>query len=95
MAASKEQILEQFKLFSLGTDGIGGWIGAETDAIYTLDTANVAALRHTVEMFTRHQDLRRDWGDRARAASFRYDWSRVAARRFALLAKVLAEESQA
>lgn len=70
-----------------------GRIGAETSAIHTLDTANVAALRHTVEMFTRHQDLRRDWGDRARAASFHYDWSKVAARRFALLAKVLAEES--
>ena len=28
---SKEQILEEFKLFSLGTDGIGGWLGAATD----------------------------------------------------------------
>lgn len=28
---SKEQILEQFKVFSLGTDGIGGWLGADTD----------------------------------------------------------------
>ena len=28
---SKEQILEEFKLFSLGTDGIGGWLGADTD----------------------------------------------------------------
>lgn len=72
-----------------------GRIGAETGAIHTLDTANVAALRQAVETFTRHEDLRRDWGDRARAASFHYDWSKVAARRFALLAKVLAEESRA
>ncbi len=28
---SKEQILDQFKLFSLKTDGIGGWLGTETD----------------------------------------------------------------
>lgn len=28
---SKEQILDQFKLFSLGTDGIGGWLSAGTD----------------------------------------------------------------
>ncbi len=28
---SKEQILEQFKVFSMGTDGIGGWLGADTD----------------------------------------------------------------
>jgi hypothetical protein len=28
---SKEQILDQFKLFSIGTDGIGGWLGPGTD----------------------------------------------------------------
>ena len=28
---SREHILDQFKLFSTGTDGIGGWIGPETD----------------------------------------------------------------
>jgi len=28
---SKEQILDQFKLFTLGTDGIGGWLGPHTD----------------------------------------------------------------
>jgi glycosyltransferase involved in cell wall biosynthesis len=71
-----------------------GRIGAESGAIHTLDTANVAALRHTVETFTKHEDLRRDWGDRARAASFHYDWSKVAARRFALLAKALVEENR-
>lgn len=29
---SKERILEEFRLFSLGTDGIGGWLGPSTDA---------------------------------------------------------------
>lgn len=28
---NKNEILNQFKLFSLGTDGIGGWLSAETD----------------------------------------------------------------
>src|SRR5260370_14401799 len=28
---SKEQILDQFRLFTLGTDGIGGWLGPDTD----------------------------------------------------------------
>ena len=28
---NKEQILEEFKLFSLGTDGIGGWLSPATD----------------------------------------------------------------
>ena len=28
---SKQHILDQFKLFSLGTDGIGGWLGPDTD----------------------------------------------------------------
>jgi hypothetical protein len=28
---SKEQILEEFRLFTLGTDGIGGWLGPGTD----------------------------------------------------------------
>lgn len=71
-----------------------GRIGAETGAIHTLDTANLAALRHSVEMFTQHEDLRREWGDRARAASFHYDWSKVAARRFALLSNAIAEASR-
>lgn len=29
---TKERILEEFKLLSLGTDGIGGWLGPATDA---------------------------------------------------------------
>ena len=29
---SKEQILDEFGVFALGTDGIGGWLGADTDA---------------------------------------------------------------
>ena len=28
---SKAQILDQFRLFTLGTDGIGGWLGPDTD----------------------------------------------------------------
>jgi hypothetical protein len=28
---SKEHILDQFRMFTLGTDGIGGWLGPETD----------------------------------------------------------------
>ncbi len=28
---SKEQILDEFRLFTLGTDGIGGWLGPGTD----------------------------------------------------------------
>jgi len=28
---SKEHILDQFKLFSVGSDGIGGWLGLDTD----------------------------------------------------------------
>jgi hypothetical protein len=32
MGMTKEQILEHFKLFRLGTDGIGGWLGPDTDA---------------------------------------------------------------
>src|SRR5712691_1153018 len=31
MEMTKDQILEHFKLFSLGTDGIGGWLGPDTD----------------------------------------------------------------
>jgi len=28
---SKKQILDEFRLFTLGTDGIGGWLGPGTD----------------------------------------------------------------
>src|SRR5260370_28200267 len=28
---SKEQILDEFRLFHLGSDGIGGWLGPGTD----------------------------------------------------------------
>src|SRR5215471_18656945 len=30
---SKEMILKEFQLFSLGTDGIGGWITSQTDEL--------------------------------------------------------------
>src|SRR6059036_869046 len=29
---SREDILRHFELFALGTDGIGGWLGPDTDA---------------------------------------------------------------
>src|SRR5216683_1191911 len=28
---SKQEILHEFRLFALGTDGIGGWLDADTD----------------------------------------------------------------
>lgn len=63
-----------------------GRIGAETGAIHTIDTADIATLRHEIARFTHSNDLRLDWGQRARAASLRYDWMTVAERRFNSLA---------
>ncbi len=71
-----------------------GRIGAETGAICTLDTADIPALRQSIANFTRSEDLRRDWGARARAASLEFDWSKVAKRRFDLLAKALAQDGR-
>jgi len=38
----KQQILDEFKLFALGTDGIGGWLGPETDARVLERLASIA-----------------------------------------------------
>jgi hypothetical protein len=38
----KQQILNEFKLFALGTDGIGGWLGPETDARVLERLASIA-----------------------------------------------------
>ena len=55
-----------------------GRIGAETGAINIVDPSDVEALRQRFEDFATSEDLRRHWGDLARAASLGYDWNIVA-----------------
>lgn len=46
----KQQVLDQFKLFALGTDGIGGWLGPDTDVrvlerLASIDTEPLAKVQ--------------------------------------------------
>ena len=66
-----------------------GRIGAQTGAITIVDPAETEALSDMIAAFASSEDLRRDHGARARAASLNYDWSRVAPRRFTRLAAFL------
>jgi len=67
-----------------------GRIGAETGAVLTFDTSDIAGLRQTIADFTLSEELRRDWGARALDASLRYGWTDVARRRFTRLTDRLA-----
>lgn len=67
-----------------------GRIGAETGAINTIDTADIAALRHEITRFAQSSELRHHWGQRARAAALHYDWEAVSERRFNSLALAMA-----
>lgn len=67
-----------------------GRIGAETGAVRMVNTNDVRDLRAALQELVSDEDLRREWGDRARAASFAYDWSAVARRRLDTLAHFLA-----
>lgn len=62
-----------------------GRIGAETGAVSILAVADIEVLRARLADFAGSADLRRHWGDRARAAALEYDWSVVAPQRFARL----------
>ncbi len=55
-----------------------GRIGADTGAITVVDPSDTDALRQLFEDFTLSEELRRHWGERARAASLGYDWNIVA-----------------
>ena len=66
-----------------------GRIGAETGAVLTFDTGDIARLRQTIADFTHSADLRRDWGDRAHQAALHYSWREVARRRFSQLETML------
>lgn len=66
-----------------------GRMGADTDAIRLVDTADIDLLRHEITAFATSADLRADWGGRARAAVRAYDWPLVAARRADSLSRFL------
>lgn len=66
-----------------------GRIGAESGAILTFDTSDITRLRQTVADFTRSDDLRREWGEKALNASRHFVWADVARRRFSRLGDVL------
>lgn len=67
-----------------------GRIGAETGAIWTLDTSNVELLRTRLLELTVSEELRRHWGEKARKACIAYDWRPTTLRRFTALADFLA-----
>ena len=62
-----------------------GRIGAETDAITLVNPADTAAFRSAIAAFASSQDLRFEWGNRARQAVLSYDWRHVGPRRYASL----------
>lgn len=66
-----------------------GRIGAETGAVITFDTSDIARLRQTIAELTLSRDMRADWGARALAASAGYGWTAVAARRMERLSGFL------
>lgn len=59
-----------------------GRIGADTGAVVTFDTRDIAQLRDRIAAFTADVDLRRHWGECAFAAVQSYGWTEVAQRRF-------------
>lgn len=66
-----------------------GRIGADTGSVHLLTRGQPEELADQIRHFSRSEDLRRDWADRARAAVLAYDWMPVADRRFSLLSGVL------
>lgn len=67
-----------------------GRIGAETDAIRIVRTGDAQDLRAALHDLIADEELRRAWGNRARAASLAYDWPVVARRRLDALARFMA-----
>lgn len=67
-----------------------GRFGAETGLVEVVEPLEIEALRAAIHRFTADEEMRRDLGARCRAASFAYDWSRVAPARFERLATFLA-----
>lgn len=66
-----------------------GRIGADTGSVQLLTSGRTEELADQIRHFSRSEDLRQDWADRARAAALAYDWIPVAERRFSLLAGAL------
>lgn len=67
-----------------------GRFGAETGLVDLVTPTETAALRDVLDRYTRDEDLRRHRGAANRAASFAYDWSRVAPARLERLSAFLA-----
>ncbi|MGL4279136.1 MAG: glycosyltransferase family 4 protein [Albidovulum sp.] len=67
-----------------------GRFGAETGLVEIVEPLEIEALRAAIHRFAGDEELRRDLGARSRAASFAYDWSRVAPARFEKLSDFLA-----
>lgn len=67
-----------------------GRFGAETGLVEIVEPREIDALRDAIHRFAGEEEMRRDLGARSRAASFDYDWSRVAPARFEKLADFLA-----
>lgn len=67
-----------------------GRFGAETGLVEIVEPLEIAVLRAAIHRFAGDEELRRDLGARSRAASFAYDWSRVAPARFERLTAFLA-----
>ena len=69
-----------------------GRIGSTTGAIHTLDTSDIDAFRATISSFTRSEEIRRHWGEKARTASLQYHWDLVAKQRFGRLSSFLTQQ---
>lgn len=67
-----------------------GRFGAETGLVEIVEPLEIEALRAAIHRFAGDEELCRDLGARSRAASFAYDWSRVAPARFEKLRDFLA-----
>jgi glycosyltransferase involved in cell wall biosynthesis len=67
-----------------------GRFGAETGLVTIVEPRDTDALADSIHRFAGDEEMRHDLGARSRAASFAYDWSRVAPARFERLTDFLA-----